>query len=377
VDLRLDYDVPVKAIDFDKSEIRNSKTLKSLHGYKSKDSDSNLLTHAGPPLNRVISKGHNMQLVFENGQLLARFSFHIIDDTPQKMIGALTEYVDGQLQDGFGEGQYWFGSKTSKASGVRSIQFTDVTEISPSFVNDGVKVRKPSPSKKLLWAAEDGDVEYIRSAVARGQKLDVVSKFKSTPLTIAILHKNVDCVRALLEGGADMNAAVYQDTINNNSPVKQNSMSGQTIVKVGNETDPYKSKVIEDGRALEIAKILQEHGANWNEEIGGEYERPIQWALNRESYALIEYYLQNGADPNYRRPYNDYTLIMTNPKPKSAELLIRYGLNVQQRSKDGLTTKELLLARMESQKSDDRFSDKYKQAVIKDLQAIIDVIDLA
>ncbi|MEP3891878.1 MAG: ankyrin repeat domain-containing protein [Hellea sp.] len=308
-----------------------------------------------------------MELQFEAGRLFARFSFHVVDDTTDVTIANLSDYVYGQMTDGFGEGKYYLPSRYFSL-GVKTISFISKDKIAAKRIKDEVIVRPPSPSKRLLWAAEDGDLEYINLAVSNGQKLDVKGKWKMTPLSMAVQRKHTECVRALLEGGARLDLPLY-DHVDSTGPIQQNSMTGTYLLDWSIAKDlPEDAQVIfEDERALEIARILSRHDADFNRQLSGNYDRPIQWAIGRDSWALVEFYLENGADPNYRHDYLDRTLLMEFPKVEAANLLIRYGLDLSHKSKDGQTTREFIAEKI--RKLDSRSSEKVK------LETIISIID--
>jgi len=365
--MRLDFEYFVLAFDENGEVVEKPTLLKNLHGYKSNDSDSNLSTHMDAPLTRLISKGHNMELQFEEERLVARFSFHVVDNIRGETIASLSDYVYGQMSDGFGEGEYYLPASYI-SQGVKTISFISKEKIDAKLIKDGIMVRPPSPSKRLLWAAEDGDLEYINLAVSKGQKLDVKGKWKMTPLSIAVQRKHSECVRALLEGGARLDLPLY-DQVDSTGPIQQNSMTGTYLLDWSIAKDlPEGAQVIfEDDRALEIARVLSSHGADFNRELSGNYDRPIQWALGRDSWALVEYYLANGADPNYRHEHFDRTLLMEFPKIEAAKLLIEYGLDLTHRNKEGQTTREFFADRL--LKLDPESAEKEK------LETIIAIID--
>ena len=64
-----------------------------------------------------------------------------------------------------------------------------------------------APQPVLLGFARDNLAAEIRAAVADGVDVNSSNAFKQTALHIAALHGNLEAMTALLECGADANAA--------------------------------------------------------------------------------------------------------------------------------------------------------------------------
>jgi len=325
--MRLDFLYP--AMVFDKDEnLKNSdiEILKSLNGLSDKSTDSNMVTHMERPLTLYVRKGLKMELVYqdESQQLFAKFSVYVIDPLPPEILVELTDYIYGQMTDGYGSGGYYPQRKDIWRIGI---DYSKIT--SPIYIDDGTKVRPVEPSQRLLWAAEDGDLEYIKEAISKNRKLDVKGKWNMTPLLVTVRENHIGCVEALLKAGADPNSPIY-DLPDSNYPIDFNARAGKTI-KDG--------EVVDDPRAQPITQLLLDHGVDINQPLRNNGERPLWWAINRRNYTHIEFFLKNGADPNHQLSHKGKTVLMARMyDTKLAKLLIKYGYDLSLKNEDGETT---------------------------------------
>jgi len=330
--MRLDFLYPALVFDADKN-LKNSDTdiLKSLDGLSDKSADSNMRTHMERPLTVYVRKGLKMELVYHSAskKLFAKFSVYIVDGFPSEILDELIDYIYGQMTDGYGEGGYY-----PKQKDIWRIGIDDSEAISPIFVDDGIKVQPPGPSQRLLWAAEDGDLDYIKESISRKRKLDVKGKWNMTPLLLAVRENHVDCVEALLKAGADPNSPIY-DLSNSHYPIDFNARAGNKLTNDG---------VVDDPRALPITRLLLDYGANINQPLRNDREVPLGWAIDRRNYTHIEFFLEHGADPNYQRNHSKETLLMArNYDTQLAKLLIEYGYDLSLKNENGETTYDFFM----------------------------------
>jgi ankyrin repeat protein len=59
---------------------------------------------------------------------------------------------------------------------------------------------------QLHIAASHGDLEHVRAAIARGERLNRFDEIGKTPLHYAAENGHIEIVKALLEAGANVNA---------------------------------------------------------------------------------------------------------------------------------------------------------------------------
>jgi len=330
--MRLDFSYPALVFDADKN-LKNSDTdiLKSLDGLSDKSADSNMRTHMERPLTVYVRKGLKMELVYHSAskKLFAKFSVYIVDGFPSEILDELIDYIYGQMTDGYGEGGYYPKRKDIWRIGI------DASEaISPISVDDGIKVQPPGPAQRLLWAAEDGDLDYIKESISRERKLDVKGKWNMTPLLLAVRENHVECVEALLKAGADPNSPIYELS---HYPIDFNARAGDKL------TDD-RDRVVDDPRALPITRLLLDYGANINQPLRNDREVPLGWAIDRRNYTHIEFFLKHGADPNYQRNHSKKTLLMArNYDTQLAKLLIKYGYDLGLKNENGETTYDFFM----------------------------------
>jgi len=325
--MRLDFLYPALVFDADENLINsNTKTLKSLDSLGDKSADSNMRTHMERPLTIHVRKGLKMELVYHPAsmRLFAKFSLYIVEDLPPEILDELIDYVHGQMTDGYGEGGFYPQRKD-----VGRIGIDDSEAISPIYVDDGTKVKPPGPSQRLLWAAEDGDLDYINESISRKRKLDVKGKWNTTPLLLAVRENHVECVEALLKAGADPNSPIY-DLPGSHYPIDFNARAGTKLAA---------GEVVDDPRALPITRLLLNHGANINQSLRNDFEVPLGWAINRGNYTHIEFFLQSGANPNHQRKHLQKTLLMARHfDTRLAKLFIKYGYDLSLKNENGETT---------------------------------------
>ena len=100
----------------------------------------------------------------------------------------------------------------------------------------------PSSGPPIFHAIGDGDLMRVESLLASGASLTAVNDMGETPLHAAVLHHNVEVVRALLAAGAPVNAQIKRP---------KHQYDGRT---------PLMSAAC--GNNLVFVKLLLEHGAD-------------------------------------------------------------------------------------------------------------------
>ncbi len=168
----------------------------------------------------------------------------------------------------------------------------------------------------LMYAARQGSLETARALVAGGASLNLTDTDSSTALVLAIINGHYDTAALLAERGADPNitdtagmAALY-------AAVDMNTL-GEVY---GHPGRPTSSKVT----ALELMKVLIEHGANVNARLKSptvqrahtpgeptlaEGTTPLMRAAKNGDAATLRLLLDHGADVNARQK-NGTTALM-------------------------------------------------------------------
>ena len=174
-----------------------------------------------------------------------------------------------------------------------------------------------APTKPLLQAASDGDVEQIKRYIANNSNLNAADQFGSTPLRRTIERPSVEAAKLLIESGrADVNA---KDRSGKTALMVAASYGYKEIVEslLAHDAD-VKAKDISDWTALhsavqssqvDIIEMLIKKGADVNA-VAKNGQTPYTMALQSAGRPEItELLKQNGGkEPqvNQLSPYGDY-----------------------------------------------------------------------
>ena len=196
--------------------------------------------------------------------------------------------------------------------------------------------------RQLFEAVRQGDNNEVRRLVAAGANVNAVEnkdKYDNTmPLHVAVDGDNLECVRFLIEHGADVNAK--NSKVDGWRPLRNAVFRSVAMMRLllDNGADVDKSKALNSAvynGETEIAEmLLSEYGANPNViDISG---AALSEALSRhpDNHALIKMLLDYGADPNVRDKglYTDDCIPIVRAVKrgiaKNVQLLLDAGANV-------------------------------------------------
>ena len=159
----------------------------------------------------------------------------------------------------------------------------------------------------LMYAARQGSLDAARTLVDRGATLNLTDPDGSTALLLAIINSHYDTAALLTEKGADPNSADASGMAALYATVDMNTL-GEVY---GHPARSSSSKVT----ALDLMKVLLEHGANPNARLKtpttqrahtpgeptlNEGSTPLMRAAKNGDSAAIRLLLANGADANAR-----------------------------------------------------------------------------
>lgn len=110
----------------------------------------------------------------------------------------------------------------------------------------------------LHYAAREGCIECVRALVQGGADIDIGDGFQTTPLILALMNLHFDTAKALVELGADVNLWDFHGQTPLYAAIDLNS------VPTGARPDVASTDRV---TGLDIAKLLLERGANVNAQL--------------------------------------------------------------------------------------------------------------
>ncbi len=157
--------------------------------------------------------------------------------------------------------------------------------------------------KMLITAAAEGDCQTVRKLLEEGVRCDVVGDFDArVPIHYAARYGQLECIKVLLEYGADIHAEDIE------------SETALTLAVAWGHT--------------ECARYLLEQGANVNAcAVDG---TPLIYAAQRGNVECVSFLLEQGADVNTSVSYGKTALkqaVRCNSVP-CVKLLVEHGAGV-------------------------------------------------
>ena len=234
-----------------------------------------------------------------------------------------------------------------------------------------------NPNQQLLDAAEKGQIQKLKEAIAQGADINFKTIYKETPLILASWKGHTACVETLLNNGAKVNlrnsngtpalgpatqaghlkiielllaaGAPVNSRINNHAgtALMLAAIHGHTdatvlLVKKGANVEAKNNDgttpcmfASMNGR-LNVLKILHDNGANINaSDIHG--ATPLMFSAVKGYSDIAQYLIANGADVNAKLNSGSTALILatTNGHEKVVEILLKSGADVSVTDKMG------------------------------------------
>jgi ankyrin repeat protein len=137
-----------------------------------------------------------------------------------------------------------------------------------------VNAREADGTTALHWAARAGDVECVRLLLQAGADAKAANRYGVTPLALAALNGDAVTTGILLKAGADANATASE---------------GTTVLMTAARAG-----------ATAVAKALLDHGANANAREHRLGETALMWAAAENHPEAIAMLLAHGADADAR-----------------------------------------------------------------------------
>jgi ankyrin repeat protein len=145
----------------------------------------------------------------------------------------------------------------------------------------GTLLQSPSTTTEIFMsnclasAAQLGEIEIIRTLINHGVDVDATrgNVVRRTPLSLAIMHGNIECARLLIENGSDLNP----------------SGADETPLQIACDTYKY---------SVEMIQLLLDSGAHVNPPQNSARLTALQLAVRRCRTDIVNLLLQWKADPN-------------------------------------------------------------------------------
>ncbi len=139
--------------------------------------------------------------------------------------------------------------------------------------------RADKSTKSLHQAAADGDIEQVKSLIAKGKDINAKDKKEQTPLHLAVRYGHENVAKLLIVQGADVNASMRDGPW---TPLLDAASTGHT----------------------KLVKLLLEKGAKVD--VGDKYGyTPLYYSIWNEDKDTVRLLLTKGADVSLK-PEKDY-----------------------------------------------------------------------
>lgn len=291
--MRIDYFCDIEVRKGCDEIIHDTKTRMTLVGYKDTD-DADLTVHMDGALDRTALKAVPIEFIWdpEKEVLKSRISFRCYENLSESNLIALTDYVRGQLCDGYGENPI----PVKNGPEMFEVYYLDETMTGPVVYDDGVKVRAPGKRKQLSWAIEDANLLKVKKLLESGVNPNIADKWGTNSLYFAASRGHVEIVRCLLEHGGEANIRAMDGAAHSGS--------------------------------IKIIQLLLDAGCPVDREPAmSDEERkmsPLSMALCWERDDAVELLLKAGADPNVQGDHGT-TPLMYAKSIKALDFLLQAG----------------------------------------------------
>ncbi len=196
-----------------------------------------------------------------------------------------------------------------------------------------------------------GNYDIAKYLIDNGAEVNLAAEDGTTPLVIAAQTGQGEMIELLADNGANVN---YQMPVTEMTPLVYAASKGkmaavEQLIKAGANVryiDPSGISVLMWallGNHLDIAKVLIENGAN------PKHDRVMVAALAHDDSDFIGYLIDKGVDVNGKAfgkmPY--IVWCAKNNLPKSAEVLVKYGADINAKDSNGSTALDWALINKE------------------------------
>jgi hypothetical protein len=165
-------------------------------------------------------------------------------------------------------------------AGYPVVHADDLSPLAAAAARLDVNERAPDGSTALQWAVYNGDVERVEALLAAGADVNAANNYGANAMQLAAEVADVELLDLLLNAGADAD-----------SPNPEGQTALMLVARTGN---------------VDAARLLVRHGATIDAREQWGQQTALMWASARRHPAMVEFLLEQGADPDAQSIHRDY-----------------------------------------------------------------------
>ena len=219
-------------------------------------------------------------------------------------------------------------------------------------------------SSAFFNAAEVCDMTSLKKALEQGADINTEDKYGRTALIISSGNGCFEITKFLLEKGAMANLTAQMPHQTAFMAAIENDHKEITQYLIDNKCDYAPERWFALGAAsglgdLDMVKLLLNNGAGIYSS-GGKNESALMIAVQAGQYAVADYLLQQGVNPDMANEYDELTALMIaadNNRPDLVRLLLDHGANPCLRDDEGHTALDIARIRKYPAVSDELYKN--------------------
>lgn len=197
-----------------------------------------------------------------------------------------------------------------------------------------VDVQDTCGATPLHWAVRGGQLDAVDLLVKLGAYVNARDHSDNKPIGFALAPKSLEMAKLLVEHGADLGVVNKYRTALTSAVRPGNEKLIRWLLERGadvNEPDPRGELPLREAccfRHVEQARILLEWGADVNQ-VDGRGHTPLCEAVENGWETMFEFLVEHGADLNRSDAHGSTPLLLAASRPLLyAKLLLDHGANV-------------------------------------------------
>ena len=169
--------------------------------------------------------------------------------------------------------------KAKDAEEYEPIMYVKSKEMLNLLLESGADINFKSPlgNTLMMLVARRGDVELLKEIIKNNGDVGVKNYWGDDAIYNALVYDRYDAFKVLVDNGGEVNT-IYKD------------------ISTGRDSYSILDKAILR-KNFEAVKLLVEKGADVNLKVDGGWS-PLVFAVETQYYPIVEYLIENGADVN-------------------------------------------------------------------------------